>query len=385
MNFNKSKILNTWDFLFIVLLLALTLYFLYGGMGFPSLHSFSQERVFLRACSIFLVAGICLSSIDILKKYHKNKLFLIFIFFELIYVFWHFNFFSFKKIFIDASLFFMFFYSIPRTRALVWLGKLNWILVTVIVLLVLPLWGFSFSMWHQDNTYRGGFIHRNELGYFLVVLFIFFSQSKLNSKIKFVLTFIYFAFLWLCCSRSALLSSLVVWGGHFLIVKRRVRAFFIILIIHISIALSWKYGTFIFNSFVGIETEYEGRIFETATLERWQLIQNGVKAYVKNPIMGKGKVFLSDTIYNKNLDVNNFYLSHLISYGVFPSIVVTFLFFSFFRVSRFRVKLMLINLAIFAAFQAFFDYFQSSYFYITILIFYLFNYLDYEKIPVENN
>jgi hypothetical protein len=381
---NKNNILKSWDLVFLALLLSLASYFLYGGMGFPSLHSLSEEKLFLRACSLTLVVGILLSAKEMVKENWHRKLIILFVLFELLYGLWHFSFFSFKKMFIDTSLFFMFFYSIPRTRSLAWLNKVNWTVMAILGLLVLPIWGSFFSMWHLDKTYRGGFIHRNELGYFLVVLLIFFSQLKLNRKLKFSFFLVYFIFLSMCCSRSTLLSSLAVMGFYF-ISLRKIRLFSLMLAAHVSIALSWKYGLVSLISGKLIKMSNEARVFETSTSERWQLIQNGIKAYSENPIMGKGYIFLSDTTFNKGLDVNNFYLSHLISYGIFPSIVVAFLFAGFFRDSKLRVKLMLINLAVFAAFQAFFDYFQSSYFYITILIIYLFNYLDYEEVEKRSD
>jgi uncharacterized membrane protein len=381
MNLNKPLYFKLWDYVFIGVLASLSFYFLFGGMGYADPEALSLEKVFLRGISCLLVAGLFLNSKELILEVIKRKELLAFVGCELIYSLWHHNYFSFKKCFLDASMFFILFYSIPRSESYKWLRYLGMALVGFITLLALPLWSHFFSMWHLDGTYKAAYIHRNELGYFLIIASIFVSHFKLSAKIKYPLIVLYFAIILMTCSRSTILASSAVWG-FFLLKEKKWKTLIITALVHVAIVISWRYNLIHHSS---IEQNYnsEGRVYYTSTSERMQLLQTGLKIYRLNLVMGKGEIQRVDSTYNKQMDVNNFYLAHLMSYGLFPTIVMVWIFFIFFKKSLMKTRLALINLMVFAAFQAFFDYFQTAYFFMTVLFFYIFNYLDHEAVSYK--
>lgn len=365
---HRKLILKYWDAFFLVLL-SFGLYFL-CRIDTTDIHGFLREENYLRAVLLLLAVGLIANGKELLKENASNACFIFICLGEILFAFWHLNLFAFKKLFIDVAVFFILFYSLPRTRSYKWIGIFGWVIFAVIVLLILPVGNSIFDA--SDHSYKSSFIHRNTLGYLLVTVFIFISFLRIGVQAKYFLAALYLLLVFMTFSRTTLIASTLVWCW-FLLPRRRVKAILLTIAVHCAIVFAWQNEL---PSYLPGAGGYETREFEGSTVERWQLLQSGLVAYAENPIMGKSELYVTDSDHTKGSHVHNFYLSHLISYGIFPSIAVGLMFYLFFQKSGTRVRLMILNLATFAAFQGFFDTLQSAYFFITILFFYLFNHYD---------
>ncbi len=383
---NFGKIFDIWEYIFILSMFLITVYFFKAGISLSGLFDFSLERVGLSIISVILFVGILIEHKKILEKIKDKKFLLGWVLLgELVFALVHNNFFSYKKLFIDTSLILIFLISIPHSSDQKYFKYLTWLLIAIILYLALPV-GFPRAiLWHEDGTYKGAFIHRNALGYFMVPVAIWFLTERIKRIWKIAFFIVYFLLIFFVSSRSFIISSTLVFFTYFILTKKNYRLAIASFILHVLIWLSWKIPIAIFprkiiysicpdkiDDYVKVNT----RVFETSTTERWSVLVQGVFEYLKNPIFGIGKIFLADSPYTKKLDMNNFYLSHLISYGIFPTIFIFVVFFWFYKSSGIRVRLILINLFVFAMFQAFFDYFQSAFFFASVLLIYCFNYFD---------
>ena len=199
---DSKPILKYWNAVFIALL-CLGLYFLYGN----AFHLLISEENYLRTIQFILAIGLIANGKNIIKENIKKKWFIFFISAYIFFALWHLNFFSFKKLFIDASLFFIFFLVLPQTRSYKWLGIVGWMCIAIVMLLILPI---GPSIGGADNSYNQAFLHRNQVGYFLVAIFIFISFLKMKIQIKYFLVFLYLICIFLVASRTALIASALV-------------------------------------------------------------------------------------------------------------------------------------------------------------------------------
>ena len=267
--------------------------------------------------------------------------------------------------------FFILFYSLPRIRSYKWIGIFGWVIFAITILLILPFGNSIFDA--SDHSYRSSFIHRNTLGYLLVTTFIFVSFLRVGVQTQYFLAALYLLLVFMTFSRTTLIASTLVWCW-FLLPRLRVKTILLTITLHCAIFFAWQNEL---SGYLYGAGGYATREFEGSTLERWQLLQSGLVAYAENPIMGKSELYVTNSDNTKGTHIHNFYLSHLISYGIFPSMTVGLMFYSFYKKSGARVRLMILNLTTFATFQGFFDTLQSAYFFITILFFYLLSHYDF--------
>lgn len=299
------------------------------------------------------------------------------------------SFFALKKPFIDLALAIIFFVVFPRN-----LKNRSAIGVTMVFLLffgllALPFGVFQGDLWHPDFSYKGNFIHRNALGYFCIPVIIWALGSDIATRYRAVVLVAGELILGLSMSRSFWLASLLVFS-YFFFQKRKWLLLIFCLFFHVFLLFIWSAeGKFIargalsklhFAAADAISNSnllVHERSFETSTAERLDLLQQGLITFSKQSwLVGSGAPTQADSRFNKKMDLNNFFLTHLISYGVLISFFTFSLFVALWRKSGMHLRLMLIHLGVFASVQSFFDYFQSTYFFITLVILYIMAVLD---------
>lgn len=376
-----------------------TLYFLSQPLIFGVKAVFKYEKYFLSAIFLIIFLYIPLNTNRIIGFIKSNRvLTTILLFFYLLPFAYYQNFFTFKKPFIDLSLAIILFIVFPKNTSNRYIHLITWCFLGLFIFLSLPIHLFHNQFWNHDLTYKGNFIHRNALGYFWIPVNIWALYSNLDKRCRFLIVVYGLILVTVSTSRSFWVSSFLINLIYLLQTRKKAMClglcvFFLLTLFFWSARgkactrklLAYS-GIKTFQAWANSKTLNNDRTFDTSSIERWDLIKQGLLQlrHSWGPGVGLGAPTKADSRFTKDSDLTNFFLTHLISYGVLVSICSFSLFIFFFIQSGMRSRLLMIHLCVFGCFQPFFDYFQSTYFFVFLAMLYIMTVLDTRDIAQLN-